>query len=82
MNKFALILLINIIQQFYFSNSTIFRFKNLECEVFDNKSVAVKHCRLRVMGRDRVAVDFYLNVLQIPVDNITVSRAIRTQFVL
>lgn len=55
-------------------NCTLIKFTNIVCEEFDKSFADFKECKLKVMGRNKVALRLTVRLFQVPVRNITVSQ--------
>ncbi|XP_065365647.1 uncharacterized protein LOC135958685 [Calliphora vicina] len=45
------------------------KFTNLECHGFDPEFVQIPLCRLKVVARNKVSVNYHLKLLQLPLNN-------------
>lgn len=67
--KLVIFLLILNCPQFL---STFVRFTNIKCEEFDKPFADFKHCQIKVIGRNKVALRVHVRLFQIPVNNVSV----------
>ncbi|XP_065354686.1 uncharacterized protein LOC135949148 [Calliphora vicina] len=52
---------------------TLIKFTNIVCEEFDKSFGDIKECKLKVMGRNKVALRLTMRLFHVPVNNITVN---------
>ncbi|EDW02515.1 uncharacterized protein LOC6561248 [Drosophila grimshawi] len=52
------------------------RHTNLKCEVLEKSVIKIPMCKLKVMGRGRIAANVELDILQLPVESIQVKYSV------
>ncbi|XP_023304229.2 uncharacterized protein LOC111686155 [Lucilia cuprina] len=51
----------------------IIKFTKLECQAYDKSFAEFKMCQLKVIGRDKIALNIHANLHEKPLNNITLS---------
>ncbi|XP_046808333.1 uncharacterized protein LOC124420188 [Lucilia cuprina] len=54
----------------------LFKFTNIKCEEFDSKFATFKECRLRIPKRNTVALNLYVKLYQLPVNNVSINLSL------
>ncbi|XP_065365648.1 uncharacterized protein LOC135958686 [Calliphora vicina] len=72
MRTSAILKLFTFFNGIFTFSALVIRFTNLECKSFDQEFVQIPQCRLKVMARDKVSLNFHLKMLQLPLINMTV----------
>lgn len=50
-----------------------YKFTNIKCEEYDRPFAIFKECALRIPKRSTVALNIYVKLFQLPVNNVSVS---------